>query len=300
MNASIMEIERFAIHDGPGIRTVVFLQGCPLHCPWCANPESQSIKPQLMYQKKRCVTCGTCVKNCPAHAVDVQNNEIRFYRDRCLSCKTCEQNCPAAAIQFIGTQMTVEEIMNEVRKDKCFYNESDGGVTISGGEPFVQFEVCKSILNSCKNEGISTAVETTGDTKWRNMEECLSAVDLFLFDFKHYDSEKLQHVTGANADRIMANLKHLAYMASEKIILRIPVIPGFNYEDDVLKKMLDIALQLKISRVHLLPYHTLGLSKYEQLDRTYALKGTAMLHKEDLQSYVAYGNHRGLYVQAGG
>lgn len=300
MKANIMEIERFAIHDGPGIRTVVFLQGCPLHCPWCANPESQSMQAQLMYQRKKCIGCQTCVKHCPAHAIEVIQQELVFHRERCLSCKTCEENCPAEAIHFIGKQAIVDEIMAEVRKDKCFYEESNGGITLSGGEPFVQYEACRALLQASKQEGICTAVETTGDYAWERLKECIPLIDIFLFDFKHCDLDKLHQTTGADGERIMQNLKQLSMLVPDKITLRIPVIPGFNYEATVLKKMIDIAKELQVSSVHLLPYHTLGLSKYEQLDRKYELKGVAMLQKEDLKDYAAYGKSKGIHVQAGG
>lgn len=190
--------------------------------------------------------------------------------------------------------------MAEVRKDKCFYEESNGGITLSGGEPFVQYEACRALLQASKQEGICTAVETTGDYAWERLKECIPLIDIFLFDFKHCDLDKLHQTTGADGERIMQNLKQLSMLVPDKITLRIPVIPGFNYEDTVLKKMIDIAKELQVSSVHLLPYHTLGLSKYEQLDRKYELKGVAMLQKEDLKDYAAYGKSKGIHVQAGG
>ena len=164
----------------------------------------------------------------------------------------------------------------------------------------MQFEACKALLQGCKHHGLSTAVETTGDVPWEKLKECLPYIDIFLFDYKHCDLVKLKQITGANSERIMDNLQRLASMVSKKIILRIPVIPDFNYEDAVLKQMIDTACNLAVAQVHLLPYHTLGLSKYEQLGRTYAMKGIEMLHKENLQSYVEYGRQKGVYVQAGG
>ena len=300
MNAYIMEVEKFAIHDGPGIRSVVFLQGCPLRCPWCANPESQEIKSQLMYKEKTCIKCGKCVVNCPQKAISIVDGKLQFDREKCIKCETCAINCPVSAIHFIGKSVEIEEIMQEVLKDKPFYIESQGGVTISGGEPFVQFAVLKELLVRLKEEGISTAVETTGDTDWEKIEECLPYIDLFLFDVKHSQASEIKRVTKGNGERILYNLKKLASVAANKIIIRTPVIPEFNYDSKTIKEIIDLGAKYQVSEVHLLPYHTLGSSKYEQLDREYTLQGIKMLSKDYLKDFVEYGKSLGVNIQAGG
>lgn len=300
MKAYIMEIEKFAIHDGPGIRSVVFLQGCPLRCPWCANPESQEIQSQLMYKEKTCIKCGKCIANCPQKAISVVDGQLKFDRKKCIKCETCAVNCPVSAIHFIGKSVEIENIIQEVLKDRAFYIESGGGVTISGGEPFVQFSVLKELLMKLKEEGISTAVETTGDTDWKNIEECLPYIDLFLFDVKHSQAYEIERVTKGNGERILLNLKKLASLAADKIIIRTPVIPEFNYNQTTLTEIIDLGAKYHVLQIHLLPYHTLGTSKYEQLDREYTLQGIKMLSKEDLKDYVEYGKSLGVNIQAGG
>lgn len=173
-------------------------------------------------------------------------------------------------------------------------------MTISGGEPFVQFSVLKELLVRLKEEGISTAIETTGDTDWKNIEECLPYIDLFLFDVKHSQASEIERVTKGNGERILSNLKKLASIAADKIIIRTPVIPEFNYNQSTLREIIDLGAEYHVSQIHLLPYHTLGTSKYEQLDREYTLQGIKMLLKEDLKDFVEYGKSLGVNIQAGG
>ena len=293
--AYIMEIERFAIHDGPGIRTTVFLQGCPLRCPWCANPESQSIGAHLMYQQQKCAHCLKCMNSCPQHAISFDGKNLVFDRNKCVSCRTCEKNCLNSAIKFIGEKKTTDEIFKVIEKDETYYQESNGGVTFSGGEPFVQFEALKQLLQMC-HEKYHTAIETTGDTNWENIEEVLPYVDLFLLDVKHYDPNWITEVTKGNGNRIQSNFKKLAEVAADKIIARIPVILQYNYEQDTLEKMLQMIKENNIKRVNLLPYHTLGIDKYTQLGRNYTLS-SKMLTKKDLEPYRLFGKSIGLEVE---
>jgi pyruvate formate lyase activating enzyme len=296
----VMEIERFAIHDGPGIRTVVFLQGCPLFCPWCANPESQGIKKQLLYVESKCVKCKKCVSHCPKDAIDVVDNRLVFNRDVCGECQICGEVCPQHAIRFSGIPKSIDEILSEVMKDEDYYQESKGGLTISGGEPFVQYEGFLALIKAGKNKGLHIAVETTGNIDINKIIEAEPYIDLFLFDVKHIDKMKLQEVTGADLDKIIKNLAYIAAKNPNKIIMRVPVIPTFNYEDETIEEILEMAAKYHVKEVHLLPYHTLGKNKYDQIGKQYTFVHSKMLDKKALDQYICIGEKKGVKVVVGG
>lgn len=299
MKATIFNIERFAIHDGPGIRTTVFFKGCPLRCPWCANPESQKQIRQLQYQKNKCVTCLNCVKHCFSGAITFEDGRIVIDRDKCKSCGACVSNCPNSALTWIGEEKSVDEIYAEIIKDKDYYDASGGGVTLSGGEVMVQWKAAKELLQLAKAAGIHTAVETCGDVSAEAFEELAEYVDLFLYDVKHMDAEKLRLVTGGNLERILENLSYLAERRTSEVIIRMPVIPGFNDEKRVIMQIFEQAQMLGIHEVHLLPYHTLGIHKYEQLGTAYQMPDQG-IPKEELEPYVNLGEQMGLKVCIGG
>ena len=295
--AFIMEVERFAIHDGPGIRSTVFMQGCPLRCPWCANPESQSRGKQLLYQAGKCIRCLGCVQVCPKGAITVWEGRPEFNRDRCVGCESCRRVCPAGAISYIGSKMTTEAIFQILSRDEAYYRESGGGVTFSGGEPFVQFQALYELLLLCHEKGYHTAIETTGDTPFENMEAALPLTDLFLFDVKHWDRGWIGRVTGGNGERIQENFRRLSLLAAEKITARIPVIPGYNDSEEDLRKMFAWISSCGVKRADLLPYHTLGVDKYSQLGRKYSLASAKMLSKKELAGYKSVGQEYGLLVE---
>ncbi len=295
-----MEIERFAIHDGPGIRTVVFLQGCPLHCPWCSNPESRQRKLQLLHMKNKCVGCGRCAASCPHGNIAMKGAYPVFDREACVGCRTCERACPQSAIQFVGDTMPIEEIMRTLVRDKDYYRNSGGGITFSGGEAFTQFEGLTELLSRCKAEGLHTAVETCGQVPRERFEKAFPLIDLFLFDVKHTDSKRLKEVTGADLDVVLGNLRYLAGLSAEKVTIRMPVIPGFNYDPGIIRSVFDLAIETGISQVHLLPYHTLGKDKYERLGLPYPYPYERMMQKEELQPYREIGQRMGLEVRLGG
>lgn len=299
MNAAIFNIERFAIHDGPGIRTTVFFKGCPLRCPWCANPESQKQIKQLKYQKSKCTACLSCVKSCPAGAISFENNRIVIARDKCRKCGVCVSKCPGSALSFIGEERSVDEIFTEIMKDKDYYDASGGGVTLSGGEVMLQWKAAKELLKMVKDAGIHTAIETCGDVPGEYFEELAEYVDLFLYDIKHIVPEKVRNVTGGDLDRILKNLSYLAERKKNEVIIRVPVIPQFNYEPEVIMQIFEMAKEFKIQKVHLLPYHTLGMHKYEELGTTYQMPAQGIT-KEELQPYVSKGEQMGLSVCIGG
>lgn len=300
LKASVMEIERFAIHDGPGIRTLVFLQGCPLHCLWCANPESQMIGRHLLYDKRKCVGCGACVKSCSHQAISWVQDHPVFLREACAHCGKCMEACIQEAIRFSGKLMSVGEILEVVMRDKDYYRNSGGGITISGGEPFVQFEAFMALLEGSGEMGLHTAVETCGHVPLDRVQKAEPLLDAFLFDLKHISSVKFREYTGGDLAVILRNLEYVASTAPQKITIRVPVIPGFNADEDTLNGILERAAGLGVKTVHLLPYHTMGMVKYEQLDKPYLLPCTTGMRKEELDGYRKVGEEIGVNVQIGG
>lgn len=297
---AILEIERFAVHDGPGIRTVVFLQGCPLRCPWCSNPESRKRKSHLLHISHKCIGCGCCEMTCPNGNISFPAHLPVFDRNECLACKACADICPQGAIKFAGKTLTATEIMRILLRDKDYYRDSDGGITFSGGEAFTQFEGLIELLVRCKNEGLHTAVETCGQVDFVRIKRAYPLIDLFLFDIKHTDKERLKTVTGADLEPILKNLRYISHKNPHKIIIRVPVIPGFNFDGNTLREIFSLAIDNRIKQVHLLPYHTLGKDKYEQMGLPYPYNYQQTLSKEDLLPFKVIGENMGLRIRIGG
>lgn len=298
---SLMEIERFAVHDGPGIRSVVFLQGCPLRCPWCSNPESQKIQKRLMHMKNHCAGCGRCVAACNQGCISFIDGYPRFFRNECRSdCSACADICLNSAIKFVGKQVSVSDVMQVLLRDKAYYLNSGGGITVSGGEAFSQFKGLMSLLINCKTEGLHTAIETCGQVDFNKIQSAYPWVDLFLFDVKHTDKKILKNVIGADYDVILRNLQYVAKQDSTKVIIRIPVIPGFNNDRKVIRTIFDVALELKIKDIHLLPYHVLGKDKYEQLGLDYDFPELNIASKDSLFPLKEMGERLGLRIKIGG
>ncbi|SEO86621.1 glycyl-radical enzyme activating protein [Propionispora vibrioides] len=297
----VFDIERFAIHDGSGIRTVVFLQGCPLRCPWCANPESWHIETRLMYIKSKCVACGRCASVCPVDAIKLSDNRLNIDRRACTTCGACVEVCPHNALYLAGKVMTTSEILRIVMRDHDYYRNSGGGITLSGGEPFFQFQGALALLRESKEAGLHTAVETTGQVNPLQFCQAIPLVDQFLFDLKHCDPVILKEFTGGDLSLIKQNLQAAAEQKAEMIILRVPVVPGFNNNQDTIDGIYKIALENNISTVHLLPYHTLGKSKFAQLGLEYPYKDELpMLKNEELVPFCEIGKAKGLAVRIGG
>lgn len=283
-NGTIFNIQKFSIHDGPGVRTTVFLKGCPLRCKWCANPESQLVEVQILHDQKKCVGCETCVHVCPQKAIEVKNGRIVIHTDRCTGCRTCIQNCPSMALSYEGETKNVEEVVEICLQDLDFYEESDGGVTISGGEGMTQPDFVKELLLRLKEHGIHTAIETTGYAPDSVFQELAPMFDLLLFDVKQYDSLKHKEGTGVGNEQIIKNLRW-AIQKGLDVLPRIPVIPNFNA---VLEDAAGIAALLKevgASKVQLLPFHQFGENKYHLLGKTYEYEHVEALHPEDLSDY---------------
>jgi pyruvate formate lyase activating enzyme len=267
----IFEIERYAINDGPGIRTLVFLKGCSLRCIWCCNPESQVPRTQLVYWKSRCLGCRNCIEACQADALTMTSGGIVIDRAKCTVCGDCADVCYAEALVLVGKEMTPEEVLEEVLKDELFYHKSGGGVTFSGGEPFEQSGFLLRTAELCKEHGIHTAVETCGAVSWKTLESSLPLIDLFLYDLKMLDSSEHERCTGVSNDRILDNFKRLVG-AGKEMRVRVPIIPGCNDSDKDLGALVEF-LQDNAPGipVDLLPYHRLGRSKYDRLGIGYKL-----------------------------
>lgn len=270
-NPLVINIQKCSIHDGPGIRTTVFFKGCPLKCIWCHNPESQVYTKEVLYNEEKCSRCEVCMKKCPHQAIYKDGNDICLKRDTCELCGTCLDYCVNNAREIAGTEYSVNELMKEISKDVMFYEESGGGVTLSGGEVMTQNpEYIEKIARMCHNKGISVVIDTCGYAKFENYEKILPYVDLFLYDIKLIDEEKHIKFTGLSNDVILRNLKCLSEKGSN-INIRIPLIEGVNVDEknEEVEKIIAFLKPLNIKSVNLLPYHNIGMHKYKKLDMDY-------------------------------
>ena len=267
VRGTIFNIQHYSIHDGPGIRTNVFLKGCPLRCLWCSNPESQKPVPQLMFRADRCTGCGACISSCPSSAISLQNQRIQNDRSLCTGCGACAAICPNEAREIIGTSVTAGEVFDEVAQDELFYAK-DGGVTLTGGEVLAQPAFSAAILQLCKQAKIHTAIETCGFADWPALEEVLRYTDLVLYDLKEMDPVLHRKYTGVDNNQILENLKKIDDQMALEIWVRVPLIPGYNDDkENLLATARFVKENLhKCTQIHLLPFHRLGEGKYEQLE----------------------------------
>ncbi|MBF0197717.1 MAG: glycyl-radical enzyme activating protein [Planctomycetes bacterium] len=291
----MFNIQRYSLHDGRGIRTNIFLKGCPLRCLWCSNPESQSFSAQKSYNKSSCMDCKGCINSCPQNAL---NQDGRRDEDKCINCHQCKETCPTAARQVIGKDWCLDDLVDEVLKDQAFYQSSGGGVTLSGGEPLSQPQQAAMLISALKTMGLHLAIETCGYANWQNAEAVLSQVDQILYDIKAMDSTTHKRLTGVPNELILANARKAAQLDKE-FIIRIPVIGGHNNSQENIQNTAEFAADIGVKEVHLLPYHRLGESKYENNDMEYNFHAYTPEDDElkDLKSSVeAYG----LQVKVGG
>lgn len=261
----VFNIMKYSIHDGPGIRTTVFMKGCPLRCQWCHNPESQQLKPQLMRFSDRCIGCGKCAVVCPTGAIIIENKKMKFDMGKCNDCGKCTEVCYSGAMEMAGKTMTAAEVVKEVEKDNIFYEESGGGVTFSGGEPFMQPEFLKEMLKACKKKHIHTTVDTCGFVKKDTLIELSEYIDLFLYDLKIMDASLHMKYTGASNEIILENLKELTRLG-KRIFIRIPIIPGINDDDESIDTTGEYLSKLStFEQINILPYHNIAMEKYKRL-----------------------------------
>jgi pyruvate formate lyase activating enzyme len=289
----VFNIQRYSLHDGPGIRTTVFLKGCPARCLWCHNPESQAFDPEVVVFEGRCAHCGTCETVCPEGAPPPGSA-------LCTACGVCVDACPAGARELAGRDMTVGEVLAEVVKDRIFYEQSGGGVTLSGGEPLAQLPFVTALLEGCRRESIATALDTCGFASQESLLRLVPLVDLFLFDVKLVDDERHRALTGLPSGPILDNLRALA-AAHPRVWVRVPIVPGHTDSAADLTATAALLAGLPgVRRVDLLPFHRTGAAKARRLGRDYPLESLAPPAPGQLESLAGIFRERGLAVSIGG
>jgi len=295
----IFDLQKFSVHDGPGIRTTVFLKGCPLDCWWCHNVESQQAQREPMLRGDLCTGCGACVSRCPEQAVRLEQGRAETDLERCVRCGSCVVVCPENGRTICGTEMSVAEVIEEVSKDRVFYERSGGGVTLSGGEPLAQIDFLAEVLAAGKQAGLHTAVDTSGYAPWEHFERILPLTDLFLYDLKILDEAIHRTFTGVPNRLILENLCRLA-AATDQIFIRYPVIPSINDGAEHVARVVDFLRTVRFRQINLLPYHQLGRGKAEQLGRAYRMEGVVPPPPEELDRVRRQFTDAGFTVVTGG
>lgn len=275
----IFNIQRFSIHDGPGIRTTVFFKGCPLNCWWCHNPEGQSLQRELLVFNNRCIGCGTCASVCERKAITIKEGKAVLDREKCNLCGKCVDNCSTRGLEFAGKLVTDEWLLKELKKDIIFFDQSGGGVTISGGEPLMQFDFTLNLVKLLNKEGIHVTVDTSGYTEWDKLSKLVPYVDLFLYDIKLINNEKHKKYMGVSNEIILKNLEKLVDEKT-KIAPRIPLIPGINDDKEDIKQFAEFLANLGFNSVNVLPYHDFGREKYIRAGKDYKIKEKLILSDE--------------------
>ncbi len=282
---NVFNIQKFSVHDGPGIRTVVFLKGCPLHCKWCSNPESQLSKPQVLCNHDKCTKCGDCIAICPSNAISLLEDNINIDISKCTGCNLCAQNCKVKALKMEGSKMTVQEVIEIVMQDKVFYDESGGGITLSGGEMLSQPDFSIELLLAAKESGLHTCCETTGFAQPEVFDRVIKNIDYLLFDIKHWNHNMHLYGTGVSNKLPLVNIKS-AVQHGKNVLPRIPIIPGFNDTPEDALEFTRLLHELKLSKCQLLPFHQFGENKYVHLNMDYSYKDIPSLNTDDLDEYI--------------
>lgn len=294
----VFDIQKYSINDGPGIRTIVFLKGCPLRCIWCSNPESQRKERELMFRKILCIHCGLCIKACKQGALSSDNPDF-IDREKCVMCEECANVCPSSALEVKGKIMTVEEVITELKKDEQYYFRSNGGITLSGGETLMQPEFAREIFRACKARGWHTAIETEGYASEEAILEVIPHVDLVLLDIKANNDDIHKKVTGVSNELIKKNAKLIQSISNT--IIRVPTIPDINADEKEFGDIVNFVITLpNIRELHILPYHNYGEGKYDLLGREYKLSGIKKLDDEQVEKLKKLVESNGLICQVGG
>jgi pyruvate formate lyase activating enzyme len=295
---NVFSIERFTLHDGPGIRTTVFLKGCPLRCLWCSNPESHDVNAEIIYIKEKCTGCGRCIELCKQEAIiqETTQSQIKVAFDRCNNCGLCVSECYTDALTMTGEKLTAGYVYEMVARDLLFYRHSNGGVTLSGGEPLLQPEFSIEILRLCQENGIHSAIQTSGYAPTNLVENLLPYVDLFIYDIKHMNDTEHRRLTGVSNQKIIKNLNMLN-SRNKTIIIQVALIPGLNDSEENLSAVFRLVKSLdSVKGLSLLSYHTLGVAKYQRMGKTYQLQDLAQASAEYLHDKEILAEEQGVPV----
>jgi pyruvate formate lyase activating enzyme len=280
----VLSITRMTIHNGPGIRTLILFKGCPLHCLWCSTPEAQEDEPEIVLYPDRCNHCNQCVPVCHANAISLTEETISINRAVCNHCGKCAQVCYTEAIKLLGQEMTVDELLKELKKDAVVHKHSHGGVTISGGEPLLHPKFTLGLLRTLKKESISVGVDTCGHVPWANIEAVLPCVDFFLWDIKHMNSEEHKKFTGVSNNLILSNVLSVA-KSNIPLYIRVPIIPGYNDSEENIRATCEFVRNLTpVVSIDLLPLHHLGKARYNSLNRSYPIDNIPLVPNNVMQN----------------
>jgi len=300
LTGKIFAIKKYSLHDGPGIRTTVFLKGCPLTCWWCHNPEGINVQPEFIYILQKCLRCGDCTPACPHHAIQLKDNLPVTNAGDCELCGSCLEVCPTGAREIVGEEITVDQLMQEIESDRVFYDESGGGVTFSGGEPFMQPQFLEALLQTSKARNLHTAVDTSGFVDTAILRNVSKYVDLFLYDIKMMNNERHRTFTGVSNSLIFKNLKWIV-SAGKRVIVRVPLIPGINDDLKNMEHTADFIATLGgIERVDILPYFAESADKYRRLNRMHKMNDVKSPSNGDIEIIKTTFESYGLAVVIGG
>ena len=300
LHGLVFNIQKYSLHDGPGIRTTVFLKGCPLCCAWCHNPEGISPRPELVVVESRCAVCGECRKACPFAETIGGAGVFPTRAEPCTLCGACVEACPTGARQMVGREMTVPEVLADILKDRIFYEDSGGGVTVSGGEPLLQPQFLQGLLGACRARHLHTVLDTTGFGCTEHLLAAAQLADLVLYDLKAVDEDRHRRLTGVSNRSILGNLKALDE-AHHNIWIRLPVVPGFNDDEENLRQTAELVAGLRhVTLVDLLPFHRAGLHKFERLGLTHSLDGVDAPSAAQMERAAGLFRAAGLDVHIGG
>ena len=298
-SAVVFNIQKYSVHDGPGIRTTVFFKGCPLKCTWCHNPESHSVDHQLMLNIDKCVGCGKCAKRCPHGAIEIIDGVMKLDETKCVICKKCSTICPKEGIEYVGETLEVKDIVKEILKDQMFYDESGGGVTFSGGEPMMQPDVVAEIARRSKDFGVHTAMETSAFASWSSFEKVVPHIDLFLIDIKALQNDIHEQYVGASNQVILENIRKLSDLG-KRMWIRMPIISGINDGDENINLTIEFLKTVHFEQVNLLPYHSMGKGKYTKLGKEYTMPEIKEPNDEHMNALARKFENNGIRVKIGG